>query len=119
MGENTFLFCFYTDINPIVDSYVPNIERIWNKSDSFDCFCGTIQIIFFLQTRAKTVSRQYAERTKQMEQILNFQVPSEGLELVILLHKYTVLSFEASQTNNDSHPIFFVLYQPYMPIIFY
>ena len=27
-----------------------------------------------------------AERTKQMEQILNFQVPAEGLELVILLH---------------------------------
>ena len=26
------------------------------------------------------------ERTKQMEQILNFQVPDEGLELVILLH---------------------------------
>ena len=25
------------------------------------------------------------ERTKQMEQILNFQVPAEGLELVILL----------------------------------
>ena len=28
----------------------------------------------------------YAERTKQMEEILNFQKPSEGLELVILLH---------------------------------
>ena len=28
----------------------------------------------------------WSERTKQMEQILNFQVPSEGLELVILLH---------------------------------
>jgi hypothetical protein len=27
-----------------------------------------------------------SERTKQMEQILNFQVPGEGLELVILLH---------------------------------
>ena len=27
-----------------------------------------------------------AERTKQMEEILNFQKPSEGLELVILLH---------------------------------
>jgi hypothetical protein len=26
------------------------------------------------------------ERTKQMEEILNFQKPSEGLELVILLH---------------------------------
>ena len=26
------------------------------------------------------------EWTKQMEQILNFQVPAEGLELVILLH---------------------------------
>ena len=27
-----------------------------------------------------------AEKTKQMEQILNFQVPAEGLELVLLLH---------------------------------
>ena len=27
-----------------------------------------------------------SERTKQMEPILNFQVPAEGLELVILLH---------------------------------
>ena len=26
-----------------------------------------------------------SERTKQMEQVLNFQVPPEGLELVILL----------------------------------
>ena len=28
----------------------------------------------------------YTERTKQMEQILNFQVPAECLELVILPH---------------------------------
>ena len=32
-----------------------------------------------------------AERPKQMEQILNFQVPAEGLELVILLHNSTKL----------------------------
>ena len=38
----------------------------------------------------------YPESTKQMEVKLNFQVPTEGLELVIFLHKYTVLSFEAS-----------------------
>ena len=29
----------------------------------------------------------YPERTKQMEEIMNFQVATEGLELVILLHK--------------------------------
>ena len=28
----------------------------------------------------------YPESTKQMEEKLNFQVPAEGLELVILLH---------------------------------
>ena len=28
----------------------------------------------------------YTESTKQMEETLNFQVPAEGLELVILLH---------------------------------
>ena len=28
----------------------------------------------------------YTESTKQMEEKLNFQVPAEGLELVILLH---------------------------------
>jgi hypothetical protein len=32
------------------------------------------------------ISLHYPEKTKQMEQILNFQVPAEGLELVILLH---------------------------------
>ena len=30
----------------------------------------------------------WSERTKQMEEILNFQVPAEGLELVILLHTH-------------------------------
>ena len=37
-----------------------------------------------------------AEKTKQMEQILNFQVPAEDLEMVILLHIPGVVSFEAS-----------------------
>ena len=32
----------------------------------------------------------YPESTKQLEEKLNFQVPAEGLELVVLLHKYTV-----------------------------
>ena len=35
-----------------------------------------------------------------MEEILNFQEPAEGLELVILLHTQYVLSFEASYTKN-------------------
>ena len=30
--------------------------------------------------------RHRSEKTKKMEQILNFEVPAEGLELVILLH---------------------------------
>ena len=34
----------------------------------------------------KVINWSYPERTKQMEEILNFQKPSEGLELVILLH---------------------------------
>ena len=34
----------------------------------------------------------YPEKTKQTEPILNLQVPSEGLELMILLHTYTVLT---------------------------
>ena len=33
-----------------------------------------------------------AERTKQMEQILNFQVPTEGLQLVILLREHCSLN---------------------------
>ena len=36
-----------------------------------------------------------SERTKKMEPILNFQVPAEGLELVILLLTYTVHNFGA------------------------
>ena len=34
----------------------------------------------------RKISLDNPERTKQMEEILNFQKPSEGLELVILLH---------------------------------
>ena len=37
-----------------------------------------------------------AERTKQMEQILNFQVPAEVLKLTGDFDTYTVPSFEAS-----------------------
>ena len=33
-----------------------------------------------------TNSSDNSESTKQMEEKLNFQVPAEGLELVILLH---------------------------------
>ena len=40
--------------------------KIWKNDGRLCCFCS--------------------ERTKQMEQILNFQVPAEGLELVLLLH---------------------------------
>ena len=56
----------------------------------------TILVKIAFVTRAKTVTiiTGKAESTKQMEEKLNFQVPAEGLELVILLH--TVLSFEAS-----------------------
>ena len=32
------------------------------------------------------IKKHYSERTKQMEHILNFQVPAEGLEMVISLH---------------------------------
>ena len=32
------------------------------------------------------ISSDYSESTKQMEEKLNFQVPAEGLELVILQH---------------------------------
>ena len=76
MGENTFRFCCYTDINSIVDSYVPNIERIWNKSDSFDCFCGTIQIIFFYKLELKqfpdTMSRSIIFENQEQMQCVNF-----------------------------------------------
>ena len=44
---------------------------------------------FFTQwiiTMISYLQRDKSERTKQMEQILNFQVPAEALELVILLH---------------------------------
>ena len=39
---------------------------------------------------------------EQMEPKLNFQVPAEGLELMILLHTYPL----KSMINDDSHPIF-------------
>ena len=39
-----------------------------------------LKLEYFSRTERTT------ERTKQMEEILNFQVPAEVLELVILLH---------------------------------
>ena len=56
------------------------------------------------------------ESTKQMEEKLNFQVPTEGLELVILLHT----QHYKLEINDDSRlNFFFVLYKPYVPTIFY
>ena len=56
------------------------------------------------------------ESTKQMEEKLNFQVPTEGLELVILLHT----QHHKLEINDDSQlNFFFVLYKPYVPTIFY
>ena len=44
-----------------------------------------------------------------MEPILNFQVPVEGLELVILLHtQYFALRHYKSKMNYVSHPKFFL-----------
>ena len=61
----------------------------------------------------------HPERTKQMEQILYFQVPAEGLELVILLHtQYLGLRHHKLMINDDSHPKTFGLNKPYMPIFF-
>ena len=56
-----------------------------------------------------------------MEEKLNFQVPAEGLELVILLHtQYEALRHHKLTMNDDSQPkFFFGLYKPHMPIIFY
>ena len=69
----------------------------------------------------KTTGQTKAESTKQMEEKLNFQVPAEGLELVILLHtQYQALRHHKLKINDDRHfNVFFVLYKPYMPIIFY
>ena len=39
-----------------------------------------------LQKIRETISLIRSESTKQMEEKLNFQVPAEGRELVILLH---------------------------------
>ena len=44
-----------------------------------------------------------------MESILNFQVPAEGLEMVILLHaQYKALRHHKLIINDDSQPNFFL-----------
>ena len=45
-----------------------------------------LKVAWFCESRIIMEKYDNAERTKQMEEILNFQKPSEGLELVILLH---------------------------------
>ena len=58
----------------------------------------------------KTTGQTKAESTKQMEEKLNFQVPAEGLELVILLHtQYQALRHHKLKINDDSHLNFFCL----------
>ena len=61
-----------------------------------------------------------AESTKQMEWKLNFQVPAEGLELLILLHtQYWALRHHKLIINDDSHPQFFLSYiNPICPSFF-
>ena len=51
-------------------------------------FCSVQSDFNYLTQLLDSVANLLAgtERTKQMEEILNFQKPSEGLELVILLH---------------------------------
>ena len=45
-----------------------------------------------------------------LKQILNFQMPAEGLELVILLHtQYSALRQHQLKINDDSHLNFFCL----------
>ena len=56
---------------------MPKIGRIWNKSDSFDCFCGTIQIIFFfykleLKQFPDTMSRSIIFENQEQMQCVNF-----------------------------------------------
>ena len=62
-----------------------------------DCITGTYlyRTVLFIPKEVPSVKlfvvmsarlSNKPERTKQMEQILNFQVPAEGLELVILLY---------------------------------
>ena len=65
----------------------------------------------------KTTGQTKAESTKQMEEKLNFQVPAEGLELVILLHtQYQALRHHKLTMNDDSHPILhFLKWSTYFP----
>ena len=60
---------------------------------TFFSWCNTSCYVDLPQLQGKFCSLTFLynpERTKQMEQILNFQVPSRGLELVILLHKLKI-----------------------------
>ena len=60
----------------------------WFLAKFFAKILSIYFLIFYKITKMKIKSFECpkSERTKQMEEILNFQKPSEGLELVILLH---------------------------------
>ena len=45
-----------------------------------------LRVFWDLEKTVLHETRVSAESTKQMEEKLNFQVPAEGLKLVILLH---------------------------------
>ena len=65
-------------------SFLVLVEVIYGRLN----FCTAALLSILINDLIKDVWRRYvhSESTKQMEEKLNFQVPAEGLELVILLH---------------------------------
>ena len=66
---------------------LPNSKCIYQDSKLLAhvaCFAESVETTLLAIWAEKHYTRP--ESTKQMEEKLNFQVPAEGLELVILLH---------------------------------
>ena len=68
-----------------------SILLTWRPDVKLNCLCEKVPIRDATKILLKVRTHYFTETdcpesTKQMEEKLNFQVPAEGLELVILLH---------------------------------
>ena len=80
------------------------IHSVWkDKGNSFQEKSAPIAQWSIFTIFIRKIPRLRQRKLKQMEPILNFQVPAEGLELVILLHtQYITLVLHNSLMHHDS-----------------
>ena len=96
-----FIFCRLND----------NFLHVKRSSTYFHAYKSIFKTFYVTKAQANDDNLLHGmlmhRELEQMEPRLNFQVPSEGLKLVILLNKLWSLGHHKSVLCIDGHPIFF------------